>query len=217
MPLRPPSLPALAALLPLLAAAPASAHPHAFIDLQVEVVFDADGKLSGLRETWLFDEFYTAFAIEGLPRDRDGRPAQAKLDAISAENLKNLKDYSYFTRIEAAGKRIGVAKATDARTRLVDKRLEMSFVLPLAQPLAVGAAPVTYSIYDPTYYTEMLHAEAADAVRLRNAPAGCRHAVVPPAPPAETVGLARAMDRTQSAGDGLGAFFAETVELRCGP
>ena len=32
----------------------------------------------------------------------------------------------------------------------------------------------------------------------------------------DRVGLAAALDRTQSAGDGLGKFFAERVKIRCG-
>lgn len=210
-------IPGLAALLsPLIGAAPAVAHPHAFIDVTVEVVFDSAGWVTALRETWLFDEFYTAFAHEGLPRNPDGEVVQAKLDGLTAENLKNLQEYSYFTRIEAAGKRVAVAKAAEPRTRMVDKRMEMSFTLPLAKPLAVGTALVTYAIYDPTYYIEMLHAESPDAIRLSGAPAGCGHKLVEPQPPTETVSLAKAMDRTQSAGDSLGANFAETVEIRCG-
>ena len=203
-----------AALSAPLLSAQAQAHPHAFIDFKVELVFDPAGRLTALRETWLFDEAYTAFSTEGFPNDT--RKYQSKLDALSAENLANLRDYDYFTRVEAGGRKLAFGKATEAKTRQVDKRLEMSFLVPLSQPLAMGAGAVTYAVYDPPYYTEMLHAESDDAIRLLNAPAGCRHRMVPPEPPAEAVGLARALDRTQSAGDSLGANFAEKVEIRCG-
>ena len=55
----------------------ADAHPHAWIDVRVTVLFDGDGAITGLRQSWLFDEFYTAFATEGLDGDGDARPPPA--------------------------------------------------------------------------------------------------------------------------------------------
>ena len=109
---------------------PAAAHPHAWIDVRVAVLFEA-GRIVGLRQTWLFDEYYTAFATEGFDRDRDGRPDRDQLDALLAENLRNLADYDTFTRVTAAGQRVAVAAPVEASSRMVGSRLEMSFRLPL--------------------------------------------------------------------------------------
>lgn len=198
-----------------LAPVPAAAHPHAWIDLRVEALFDRSGRMTALRQTWLFDDYYTAFATEGFDRDRDGHPDRDKLEALLAENLRNLAEYDFFTRVTAGGGKVAVAKAVDASSRMAGSRLEMTFTLPLREPAAT-AKGIEYAVFDPTFYIEILHAEARDAVRLVGAPAGCGFQIVAPSPSMETVTLAQAMDRTQSAGDGLGQHFAERVELRCG-
>ena len=54
------------ALLGLAWGASAQAHPHVRIDVKVEAVFNDSGEVVGLRELWIFDELYTAFAAGGL-------------------------------------------------------------------------------------------------------------------------------------------------------
>ncbi len=193
----------------------AQAHPHAWIDVRVAVVFDDEGRVIGLRQAWLFDEFYTVFATTGLDQDGDGIPDPGLIDALGDENMKNLADFDYFTSIWVGEGKGAFGKATDIASRLAGDRLEMSFFVPLAEPIAVRDAKVTYAVYDPTYYVELLHAEADDAIRLENAPADCSHRLTPPNPDPEMVAFAYSLSPTQSGGDGLGILFAERISLRC--
>jgi ABC-type uncharacterized transport system substrate-binding protein len=91
----------------------------------------------------------------------------------------------------------------------------MAFLLPFAEPGALKGVELTYSVFDPTYYIEVLHAEGGTPIRLVDAPGNCRADRVPPNPDPQSVSLAASLDRTQSAGDGLGVFFAESVKIRC--
>lgn len=197
---------ALAGALWLAGMGGAQAHPHAWIDVSVEVLFDPAGKVTALREHWLFDEFYTADTVQKGERQ--------KMELLTTRILRNLKEYGYFTRVQAGGRAIALKEPTERAARLDGQRLLMTFQVPLAEPVA---APLSYSVFDPTYYIEMLHAESPDAVRLVGAPAGCRSELLPAKPDGKAVALASALDRTQSGGDGLGALFAETVEVRCDP
>jgi len=208
------------ALLATLAAAsqPARAHPHAWIDVMVKVLFDDKHRMYGLEETWIFDPLYTAFVLEGNMRgkDKNRKPDQAAIDGVSKENLKNIKDYNYLTVVESNGVKAGYAGTRDLAGSFVKDRLRMTFTLLLDKPLDPAAAPVEYMVFDPTYYIEMLHAESAGAIALSGAAPGCRHTLTPPKPNPDAVALAASMDRTQSAGDGLGQLFAERVTIRCG-
>jgi ABC-type uncharacterized transport system substrate-binding protein len=60
---------AAAALLPLLAAGAASAHPHVFADAAVEVRFGARG-LEGVRVAWTFDELFSSMVLQEYDRQR---------------------------------------------------------------------------------------------------------------------------------------------------
>ncbi len=192
----------------------AIAHPHTWIDVTVEVVFE-QGKAVGLRETWLFDDYYTAYATEGMDEDGDGQPDARRLRALLEENMSNLAEYTYFTQVTRGGNDVAFAEVAEMSSRMAGTRLEMSFLLPLATPLDVGGPGMVYGIFDPTYYIEMLHAETRDAIRLTGAPAGCSTKLDKPKPTAEATSLAASLDRLQSAGDTLGAIFAERVTIRC--
>ena len=193
----------------------ANAHPHAWIDITVQVLFDGTSQATGLRERWVFDEYYTAYALGGLGKDADATAVQAKIDAILQDNMKGLEAYAYFTTVEQEGRAVEFAPVTEMSSTQLDGRLEMTFVVRFRAALDIAGSPLTYSIFDPTYYIEMLHAESDGAVRLEAAPAGCSHRLIKPTPTFEAVSLAAALDRTQTAADGLGAVFAERVEVQC--
>lgn len=193
----------------------AIAHPHVYADIRVQVQFDEMGQVYAIDQHWLFDEFYSVFVTSGAGQNSDGTPDQKALDEVLAENMSHLEAYHYFTKVMSGDARIATEKAINAKTRVVDKRLEMSFRLPLSAPVSIRDMPMHYAIYDPTYYIEMVHAETDQAITLVNAPSGCRAAMKQPNPDPEQIMLAASLDRTQSAGDGLGRFFAEDVSLTC--
>ena len=203
---------ALALLPPL--ATPAWAHPHGWIEIEVRVLFDASGRVTGLRQSWLFDEYYTAFVLGGSAAMLRNA-LQARLDAVTADNLAGLKGAGYFTHLEHGGAAVAHGEATEAVSELRGGRLAMSFLLPFAGPLALAGEPLTYALYDPTYYIELRHAEGPQAIVLENAPQGCTHALTEPNPSVEAMSLAASLDRTQSAGDTLGAVFAQHVFVEC--
>ena len=165
----------LAALIAASIAAPrpASAHPHAWIDVKVKVLFDEKGRVYALEETWVFDPMYTAFSLEGVKRDKDGRPDQRAIDALMAENMKNIKEYNYLTEVDSNGAKAAFSGVRGVRGSHEGKRLHLTFTLLLEKPVEAEQAPVRYAVFDPTYYIEMLHAEGGGAIELVGAGAGC--------------------------------------------
>ena len=192
------------------------AHPHAWIDLTVRVLFDDMGRARALEENWLFDDYYTVFVIEGAKMNKDGTPDQASLDAVMKENMQNLAAYKYFTEVRSGDVPVEIGTATDTSTRMEKGRLALKFVVPFKAPVAVTDMPLRYAIFDPSYYVEMLHAEVPQPVTLAGAPASCAAELIKPNPNPDQVMLAAALDRSQSGGNGLGKFFSEEVRVICG-
>lgn len=148
---------ALFAYVLIINAAPAFAHPHVFLDMKAALGLTADHKFSTLTITWEFDEFYSAFAMEGFKKDSAGQYKQGDLDAILKINLDNLKDeeWHYFTSINQSGDALtfGDAKPVGASFDNKTGRLTISFTLPLTTPVVpTQSAPVLIQIFDPTYY-----------------------------------------------------------------
>ncbi len=194
---------------------PAEAHPHAWVDIQVTVAFNADGDAIGLTETWLFDAFYTAYATSGFDGDGDGAADADRLDELLAVNLEALAAFDYFTKVETGGRPVPLEPAVDAASVIDNHRLRMTFRIPFATPVPVAETPLRYAVFDPTYFVELLHADAADAIRLAGVPDACSYRLIQPDPAPEMIALALTLDQTQSADDGLGQHFAEWVTIRC--
>ncbi|HMT14906.1 MAG TPA: DUF1007 family protein, partial [Aestuariivirga sp.] len=95
-------------------AAPALAHPHVVVGVTAEVVLDAAGKVTGLRQHWHFDKGYTDSALEDMDTNHDGTFSAEELQPLTAENMKSLKDYDYFTVIRQKGEAVAILDPADA-------------------------------------------------------------------------------------------------------
>ena len=95
-PRRPLSAVMLAAGLLAAFTAGAAAHPHVWITVETTVLYDK-GAFTGLQHKWTFDEFYTAMAIEGLDKNKDGIYDREELSELAKVNIEGLKEIGYFT------------------------------------------------------------------------------------------------------------------------
>ena len=191
----------------------AHAHPHAWIELRSTILLDAAGRVSGIEQEWLFDEFYSLFATEEVSK-ASGSPAEA-LRALARENLNNLHEYDYYTEAQASGARVKFDKVSEFETEMRGARLWMRFVVPVVTRVNPAASAFSFSIFDPTYYIEIRHA-GGDAIAVRNTKAGdCLSRLQPPRPTAEAMLMAQAMDRNATPDATLGKIFAERVHITC--
>ncbi|MDV7340494.1 DUF1007 family protein [Terasakiella sp. A23] len=193
----------------------AQAHPHSWIDLETTLLFDDQGRVTGLWVGWLFDDFYSAYTLEETARNEDGTFDQKDLDALAERNLTNLEEYSYFTYIRADEKQQTYKKVTDYKTFVDGHRLWMEFSVMLETPIDPVTHKVDYAVYDPTYYVEVLHALDGDPIQMVGNTNGCGYQLKKPEPPKELSLMAAALDKTETAGDGIGVSFAERVILTC--
>ncbi|ALM87168.1 DUF1007 family protein [Bordetella sp. N] len=159
-----------------LVAAPASAHPHMWIDGQAQLVFDDQGRLAALRERWKFDEMFVAYTTQGLA-DKKGQLATSTLNRMAREWMSALGEpiSHYFTRVAANGKVLPYGTPRDAKVEwdAKSKAMTLVFTLPLQQPVAPGAAGVDVDIIDPTYFVAY-DFSAPGAISMDRAPANCR-------------------------------------------
>lgn len=152
---------------------PAEAHPHVFVVAKAEVLYAPDGKVTGVRHIWSFDEAYSAYITQGLDKNGDGILSQDELADLAKVNMDSLPDVGFFTVAKANGKVQEFGTPTEAKLNFDDKKiLTLTYVLPLKQPAAAGRS-FGIEIGDPTYFVAFEIAEGADAVITRDAPKGC--------------------------------------------
>jgi ABC-type uncharacterized transport system substrate-binding protein len=153
------SLRAVLAALLLAAAGPAAAHPHVWVDNVLTFVFDGD-RLTSLRLTWSFDEFFGTAIIRRFDENRNSRFEPAENDKLQASAFAALKEYGYFTHIEIDGKPVTVDSVRGFQAS-VDP----------------ATAAISVSIYDESYFVEA-SLDANDPVRFDGmTPGRCSFAV----------------------------------------
>lgn len=151
---------------------PAMAHPHVWIDAAGEVLF-TDGAITGMRHHWTFDQYFSAWVIQGLDADGDGALTQTELQPLAEENIQGLDFYSYYTFADpqASDGHAAVAGARDPSMAYDDGRLTLTFTMAFAEPQPVNGI-YDIEVGDPGYYAAFTF-PSADAVTLENAPQGC--------------------------------------------
>jgi hypothetical protein len=62
-----------------------------------EIELAPNHQITGIRQAWTFDEFYTAMAVEGLDTNKDGVYSKEELAPLAKVNVESLKEFDYFT------------------------------------------------------------------------------------------------------------------------
>jgi ABC-type uncharacterized transport system substrate-binding protein len=168
----------LLAIAGLLAATPASAHPHVWITMNSELIYAPDGSVTGIRHHWAFDDMYSAFAVQGVEGKEKGKLTREELADLAKVNVEQLKEYDYFTVVTADGVKSALnPPAADYWLDYKDEVLTLHFTLPFKAPMKPRALKV--EVYDPTFFISFELAKETP-VRLVDAPAQCKLAVQPP-------------------------------------
>tara|TARA_R110001606_G_scaffold177996_1_gene324560 strand:- start:1635 stop:2255 length:621 start_codon:yes stop_codon:yes gene_type:complete len=196
----------------------AHAHPHGWIDLSVRVITDDQGVVSGLHQTWRMDPFYSLVVFEEL-QQVEGASLEQGLDQLGKEIRDNLAAQHYLTEVRINGERQALGEVSEYTAMERDGRLTFMFILPLETPQPLTDALLSYQVFDPTYYIEVVHEEEGgqprdDALILHGEPS-CELAILPADPDPELVMQAALLDKDESGEPGLGRYFAETGQVDC--
>ena len=170
------TLPVAAVLAAFLTGAPgaALAHPHVWVTVETEVLYGANHEITGLRNKWTFDEMYTAFAVQGLDKDGDGKYSRDELQPLAEVNINALKDFGLYTYPKLGEKMLERKDAIDYWLEYADGSLTLHLTLPLVEPVAPeNVKDFSFGVYDPTFYVAFSYPEEAPVRLASGAPAGC--------------------------------------------
>ncbi len=204
---------AAAALAAMTAATPALAHPHVFVTVRSELVYEPDGRIGAVRHAWDFDDAYSAFSVQGLDADGDGKVSSQELAELARTNVESLADFDYFTVLKANGAKQAFGAPRDYALSHDGKTLRLTFTLPLAAPASNRVLGL--EIYDPTFFVAFDLAKDADAVRLANAPKGCTISVTRPKGFSLQQSLSEAFFETLGPDATFGAQYANKALAAC--
>jgi ABC-type uncharacterized transport system substrate-binding protein len=160
---------ALAAL--LLAGGAALAHPHVWVTMKSTVVYAPDGRATGVRHAWTFDDMFSTFATQGLESKQKGVFTREELQPLAKVNVESLKEFDFFTYAKANGKKTAFVEPAEYHLEFKDSLLTLHFTLPFKEP--VKTQTLDFEVYDPSYFVDFAFAEKEPAA-LAGAPAACQ-------------------------------------------
>lgn len=198
----------------------ASAHPHVWVNMHSDLVFTADGKITGVDVEWTFDDAYATEALDGMDTNHDGEYSQAELEPLTKENLDSLKDYKYFVFMKAGDQFLETAPPTNAGQTYNGKKLQLHFQVPLKTPYDPYKNDFSYKIYDPEFFIAFDY-NKDDPVGMQDGmPAKCAYVLKPVPTDAElntTLAMLATKDKSWKPenGEDFGALFAQPVVLTC--
>lgn len=132
----------------------AQAHPHVFVECGLAMVFE-DAGLAAVRQTWVFDEFYSAMILLDLGIDSSGDLDETAQKRIRAYTFDTLKPYGYFTRIQVDGDRLAISDPRSFSARFDQGRLVFEFEIPVPIPALKETRKMTMAVYDESFYSFM--------------------------------------------------------------
>lgn len=197
----------------LLGSAAVQAHPHVWVTAKSELIYAADGTLKAVRYHWTFDEMFSAFAVQGLDKNNDGKLSREELSELATVNVTSLKEFGYFTVAKIGGKQINFEAPADYWLEAdANKILTLYFTLPVKAGTPKDLLIV--DIYDPTYFVAFSFADDKPAT-LSGAAANCSVEVRRPETATSTKPLSESFFSSLGAGSDFGAQFANRITVRC--
>jgi ABC-type uncharacterized transport system substrate-binding protein len=192
----------------------ASAHPHVWVAMKTDILFAADGSVSGVRHAWTFDEMYSAFATQGVAHKQKGAFTREELAPLAQTNMDVLKESNFFTFAKADEKKVPFGEPVDYWNEYNKRIVTLHFTLPLKTP--VKAHMLQVDVYDSTIFVDFAFAKKYTA-NLVGAPAECKVSIEQPREltAAEGQRLGEAFFNALSSGNSWAAQYANKILVIC--
>jgi ABC-type uncharacterized transport system substrate-binding protein len=190
----------------------AQAHPHVWIIATSELIYAADGSITGVRHAWTFDDMFSTYALQGIEARTKGVYSHEELASLAQTNVESLKEFGFFTFAKADGKKEKFREPVDYYLEYKDSLLTLHFTLPLATP--VKSKELVLEVFDREFFIDFKYADR-DPVKLVGAPPACRISFQRPndgSASAQKLG-----EQAFASGDNAnyGMMFANKITVQC--
>lgn len=190
----------------------ASAHPHVWITATSELLYAADGSITGVRHAWTFDDMFSAYAVQGLEVKKKGAYTREELGPLAQTNVESLKEYAYFTFARADGKKERFNEPVDYFLDYKDAVLTLHFTLPLKTP--VKPRQLVLEVFDRSYFIDFQMAKD-NPVKLVGAPAGCQMKLDRPSDGSASAQKLNEQTFLDGLNANFGMMFANKITVDC--
>ncbi|MEZ5871101.1 MAG: DUF1007 family protein [Nitratireductor sp.] len=151
----------------------AAAHPHVFVESNLEILRDAQGNVTELRHVWRFDDLFSSDVLLNYDANGDGKLDAAELDEVGRTVGSSIAEYDYYTEVRSGSETDEFNPPEAVMVDYVDNQVLMFFSLKMKEPVSLKGKPFKVSVSDPTFYVAMEIASDA-AVQVTGEGAACK-------------------------------------------
>jgi ABC-type uncharacterized transport system substrate-binding protein len=195
-----------------LGATAAQAHPHVWITASSELIYAADGSISGVRHAWTFDDMFSTYALQGIETKTKGVYSREELKSLAQTNVESLKEFGFFTFAKADGKKEKFQEPVDYFLEYKDAALTLHFILPLKTP--VKPKQLVVEVFDPAFFIDFKYADK-NPITLVGAPASCQMKFQRPNDGTAYAQQLGEQNFTDGANSNYGMMFANKITVDC--
>ncbi|MEL7429195.1 MAG: DUF1007 family protein [Pseudomonadota bacterium] len=131
---------------------PVEAHPHVFVEANIEVVRDDKGRFVELRHVWRFDELFSATTVLDFDADGDGVLGPDELALLSSNVKESISEFDFFTALRVAGKAVEFYEPEELKSYYENDQLIMLMAIEVAEPYDFSGGPLRVSVSDTSFY-----------------------------------------------------------------
>lgn len=138
----------------ILAAAPALAHPHVWIDTRIEVILNAENQATGVRIGWTYDDLYSLYIVGdmGLDPDWDGALTPEEEARLAGFDMQWDPGFPGDTYALLGDTALVLSAPQEWTASYAEGRISSTHLRLFAAPVPVAEVPLILQVYDPGYY-----------------------------------------------------------------
>jgi len=143
------------ALASALLATPAFAHPHVFIDAGLEVIIDDRGRLTHVRVSWRYDDFYSLLIAEDrkIDSDGDGNTEPGEEVFLAGFDTYWAEGYNGDLVVRLDGRELKLSGPLEPTAQMRDGRVTSSHLRRVTGKPRLRGDALSLKVFDQSYYT----------------------------------------------------------------
>ena len=133
-------------------ASSAYAHPHVFVEANIDVVRDSYGNFTELRQVWRFDELFSATITLDFDDDGDGELSPAELKVVTDTVKQSIAEYDFYTAMRVDGKPLEFYEPDKIDAYYENDQLIMLMAVEPFKKYDFSKGPLSISVSDTSFY-----------------------------------------------------------------
>jgi ABC-type uncharacterized transport system substrate-binding protein len=129
-----------------------NAHPHVFVEANMELVINDKKQFTELRHVWRFDELFSASLIIDFDTNGDNKLDETEMAEITKTVHSSIGEYDFYTALRAGTKVINFYEPEKLSAYMKNGQMIMFFSVEPENPHDFSAAPLRISASDTSYY-----------------------------------------------------------------